>query len=61
MGAGDPGVFRANLMQLGVLFKGRLHAKLHFRFGPFWSSSCRLADLNDMFVMKVSNARAVSH
>ena len=40
-GQGNPVLFRANLMQLGMSFTGRLEANLIFRFGPFLASECR--------------------
>lgn len=56
-GTGEPQLFRANLMQLGLRFRGRLDARLTFRFGPIWASACRLTDLNDMRTMNIANAR----
>jgi hypothetical protein len=47
-GQGDPFLFRANIMQLGIGFKGRLDASLVFRYGPILAAHCRLEDLRDM-------------
>lgn len=59
-GAGDPVLFRADLMQLGIAFSGRLDATLVFRFGPFWSSGCRIDDIRDMERLRVRDARIAS-
>jgi len=56
-GEGNPFLFRANLMQLGVGFTGRLDATLTFRFGPFFASSCRLQDIRDMDRLQIRSAR----
>jgi hypothetical protein len=42
-----PRVFRANVVQTGVLFKGDLDATLRFDFQP-WRASCRLQDAHDV-------------
>jgi hypothetical protein len=47
-GEGDPFLFRANIMQLGIGFRGRLDASLVFRYGPILAAHCRLEDLRDM-------------
>ena len=57
VGTPDVQLFRANLMQLGVLFRGKLDGRLVFNFGPIWNSACRLADLADMRTMRISEAR----
>lgn len=57
-GTGDPVLFRANLMQLGVSFSGRLDAALAFRFGPLFASDCRIADIRDMDRLHIRDARA---
>lgn len=57
-GTNDVKLFRANLMQLGVLFKGKLDGRLVFNFGPVWNSACRLTDLADMRTLRVSEGRA---
>jgi putative transposase len=56
-GKGDPVLFRANLMQLGVSFTGHLDANLEFRFGPILASRCRLQDIGDMERLRVREAR----
>ena len=40
----DVTLFRANMMQLGVRFSGRLSAEIKYKFGPFWHSHCRRQD-----------------
>jgi hypothetical protein len=57
-GAGTPLLFRANLMQLGLRFSGKLDARLIFRYGPLFASGCRLADIADIERMNISQARA---
>jgi hypothetical protein len=57
-GAGNPILFRANLMQLGISFIGRLDADLVFRFGPFLASECRIQDIKDMERLGIREARA---
>jgi hypothetical protein len=57
-GQGNPVLFRANLMQLGISFTGRLEANLIFRFGPFFASECRLDDIADMERLGIRQARA---
>jgi hypothetical protein len=49
--------FRANMMQLGVRFSGRLSATIEYRFGPFWHSRCRLEDGRDVERLKMVAAR----
>jgi hypothetical protein len=55
---GDPVLFRANIMQLGVGFKGKLAASLVFHYGPILASHCRLEDLRDMERFDLDGARA---
>ncbi|HXM81129.1 MAG TPA: hypothetical protein VN929_04285 [Burkholderiales bacterium] len=57
-GEGAPGLFRANLMQLGVRFRDKLSAKLVFRFGPILAGACRVEDLRDMTRLRVAEARS---
>jgi len=59
-GSGDPGLFRADLMQLGVTFSGNLDARLTFRFGPLFAGMCRVEDLNDVRRLKVDQGRQAS-
>jgi hypothetical protein len=56
-GEGNPVLFRANLMQLGISFTGKLDANLVFRFGPFFASACRVEDVRDMERLKIREAR----
>jgi hypothetical protein len=56
-GSGQPGVFRADLMQLGVEFSGSLDAKLEFRYGPIFAGECRIEDLHDMARLRIQDAR----
>jgi hypothetical protein len=55
--APNTSLFRANLLQLGVIFSGALNGRLRFRFGPFWYSACRLEDVKDMERLLISDAR----
>jgi hypothetical protein len=57
-GPGDPVLFRANLMQLGIRFTGALDANLTFRFGPLFASQCRIDDIKDMERLDIREARA---
>jgi hypothetical protein len=52
-----PVLFRANLMQLGISFAGKLDAKLVFRFSPFLAPACRIEDIRDMERLKIREAR----
>jgi hypothetical protein len=56
-GEGEPRLFRADLMQLGVRFSGRLDAKLLFRLGPILAGSCRVEDFHDMERLRIREAR----
>ena len=56
-GTGEPRLFRADAMQLGVSFRGRLNARLTFRLGPILAGSCRVEDLNDMYRLHIEKAR----
>lgn len=42
-----PRIFRANIIQTGILFKDKVEATLRFNFNP-WSASCRLQDGSDL-------------
>jgi hypothetical protein len=57
VGQGNPVLFRANMMQLGVMFSGDLDAKLTFRFGPIFASNCRFQDINDMERLDIRDGR----
>ena len=41
-------VFRANLVETGILFEGGLELRLSLRVGPFLGAGCRLADMLEM-------------
>jgi hypothetical protein len=53
---GDPTLFRANLMQLGVLFSGELRLELRQVFGPFGDSACRIRDAADAMDLRMRDA-----
>ena len=42
-----PRIFRANIIQTGVLFKDSVDVRLRFEFEP-WRASCRLQDARDL-------------
>ena len=48
-----PLLFRANLVESGVLFSGRLDTTLSLRTGPFLDPVCRLWDLLDARALSV--------
>jgi hypothetical protein len=56
-GSGAPRLFRANLLQLGLEFSGKLDAKLIFRYGPLFAGTCRLADIADIDRLKIAQGR----
>jgi hypothetical protein len=56
-GEGNAVLFRADIMQLGVSFEGRLDASLVFRYGPILAGDCRLEDLRDMERLDLRGAR----
>jgi hypothetical protein len=56
-GDGEAVLFRANIMQLGIWFKGSLDATLKFHYGPILAGHCRLADLRDMEHFNLHGAR----
>ncbi|MGH9429684.1 MAG: hypothetical protein ACRD2L_25645, partial [Terriglobia bacterium] len=56
-GDGPPLLFRANIMQLGISFAGRLDASLVFHYGPILAGHCRLEDLRDMEHLDLRGAR----
>jgi hypothetical protein len=58
-GSGAPRLFRANLMQLGLEFFGKLNARLIFRYGPLFASTCRLADIADIDRLKIAQGRVL--
>jgi hypothetical protein len=51
-------LFRANVMQLGVKFTGRIDTRLTFRFGPLFAGACRLEDAADMDRLRIKDARS---
>jgi hypothetical protein len=52
----DATLFRANLMQLGVLFSGELRLELRQIFGPFGDSACRVKDATDATQLRMLDA-----
>src|SRR5262249_53587262 len=56
-GTGEPSLFRANAMQLGVSFTRTLDARLIFRLGPILAGSCRVKDLRDLRRLRIDQAR----
>jgi hypothetical protein len=42
-----PRIFRANIVQTGILFKNNIDVRLRFAFEP-WRTSCRLQDARDL-------------
>ena len=42
-----PRIFRANIVQTGILFKDSIDIRLRFAFEP-WKTSCRLQDAGDL-------------
>ena len=42
-----PRIFRANIVQTGILFKDSVDVRLRFEFEP-WRASCRLQDARDL-------------
>ncbi|MFO1099236.1 MAG: hypothetical protein U1E81_13440 [Xanthobacteraceae bacterium] len=49
-----PLLFRANLLQTGVLFSGKLDASISLRTGPFFlNPGCRLSDFFDMRALQI--------
>lgn len=59
-GTGSPRIFRANIMQMGVAFEGRLDIRLTFRFGPIFAGQCRVIDMEDMGRLKIKEARGTT-
>jgi hypothetical protein len=58
-GTGTLRLFRANLMQLGLEFSGKLNARLIFRYGPLFASTCRLTDIADIDRLKIAQGRVL--
>ena len=42
-----PRIFRANIVQTGILFKDEVDVRLRLNFQP-WSASCRREDARDL-------------
>jgi hypothetical protein len=42
-----PRIFRANIIQTGILFKEDVDVRLRFNFEP-WNASCRFEDARDL-------------
>ncbi len=59
-GSGSPVLFRADAMQLGVSFSGKLDARLVFRLGPMLAGQCRVDDLRDMERLRIDRARSAT-
>jgi hypothetical protein len=59
-GSGSPVLFRADAMQLGVSFSGKLDARLVFRLGPILAGRCRVDDLRDMERLHIDQARSAT-
>jgi hypothetical protein len=57
-GEGEPVLFRANMMQLGISFTGQLAGNLVFRLGPVFASTCRIEDIRDVERLDIRNARS---
>ncbi len=54
-----PLLFRADLLQTGVLFSGKLNGTLKFFTGPFQNAGCRLEDIDDMKRMNVAAEQVI--
>jgi hypothetical protein len=54
--AGKVELFRANVIQLGLRFRGSIAIRLELRHGPFWRHACRYADAADMRRLHVDQA-----
>lgn len=59
-GTGNPVLFRADAMQLGVSFSGKLDARLVFQLGPILAGQCRVDDLHDMERLRIDRARSAT-
>lgn len=59
-GSGSPVLFRADAMQLGMSFSGKLDARLVFRLGPILAGQCRVDDLHDMRRLRIDQARSAA-
>jgi hypothetical protein len=52
---GKPLLFRANLVETGILFAGRLDATLSIRTGPFSNPGCRLEDYFELRSLRIED------
>lgn len=59
-GDSEAEMFRANLMQVGIRFQGALDIRLEHRFSPFWGSSCRRTDAQDVDRLEMAFARQIN-
>jgi hypothetical protein len=56
--SGEPLIFRADLLETGIIFSGRLDASLSIRTGPFFiNPGCRLQDHLEMTALQISKVR----
>jgi hypothetical protein len=51
--SGKPILFRANLLETGILFSGRLDTAISARTGPFLNPGCRLRDYFDVRSLRI--------
>jgi hypothetical protein len=51
--SGKPLLFRANLVETGVLFSGQLNLTLSIRTGPFLNPGCRLRDYFEVGALRI--------
>ena len=51
--AGEPILFRANLLETGILFSGRLDVTISIRTGVFLDPGCRLQDYRDVTALRI--------
>ena len=58
-GSGSPILFRADLMQLGIKFSGKLDVRLVFRYGPLFAADCRLKDVADINRLDITHGRVI--
>ena len=53
---GAPKVFRANLIQTGILFSRSFNGRLALKFGPFTNPACRTQDILDARALGLAGA-----
>ena len=56
----SPLLFRANLLETGVLFSGRLDAKISLRTGAFIDPACRFWDLMDVRALYIGEVPRIT-